>query len=249
MQVLSLMTIIVNKMRDIITPDVPRILDAVFECTLGMITKNFEDYPEHRANFFHLLRAINAHCFTAFFVISAESFKLVLDSVVWAFKHAERNISETGLNILLELFHNISSDERISNAFYQRYFLSLLQDVFFVLTDSFHKSGTFCSFSHIFSLLTNTTGFKLQATILMQMFLVVETGVVKVPLWDPATIADPAMNNQRFLREYVASFLQFPNMNQQQIRAFVNGLFDLCRDLPQFKQHLRYELVFFPFAL
>lgn len=137
------MTIIINKVREIITPDVPRILDAVFECTLSMITKNFEDYPEHRANFFHLLRAVNAHCFPAFFVMPEQSFKLVLDSVVWAFKHAERNISETGLNILLELLHNISSDENVSNSFYQKYFLSLLQDLFFVLSDSFHKSGTF----------------------------------------------------------------------------------------------------------
>ncbi len=140
-KVLSLMTIIINKVRDIITKDVPRILDAVFECTLAMITKNFEDYPEHRANFFHLLRAINSHCFAAFFTISAQSFKLVLDSVVWAFKHAERNISETGLNILLEMLINISGDENMSNAFFQQYFLSLLQDIFFVLTDSFHKSG------------------------------------------------------------------------------------------------------------
>lgn len=140
-QVLSLMTIIINKVRDIITGDVPRILDAVFECTLSMITKNFEDYPEHRANFFHLLRAVNSNCFGAFFAMPEQSFKLVLDSVVWAFKHAERNISETGLNILLELLNNISADENVSNAFYQKYFLSLLQDIFFVLTDSFHKSG------------------------------------------------------------------------------------------------------------
>jgi hypothetical protein len=77
---------------------------------------------------------------------SEQSFKLVLDSVVWAFKHAERNISETGLNILLELLHNISADENVSNAFYQKYFLSILQDIFFVLTDSFHKSGALLAF-------------------------------------------------------------------------------------------------------
>lgn len=29
-------------------PEVPRVFEAVFECTLGMITKNFEDYPDHR---------------------------------------------------------------------------------------------------------------------------------------------------------------------------------------------------------
>jgi exportin-1 len=66
------MTIIINKVRDIITGDVPRILDAVFECTLSMITKNFEDYPEHRANFFHLLRAVNSNCFAAFFAMPGD---------------------------------------------------------------------------------------------------------------------------------------------------------------------------------
>lgn len=77
------------------------------------------------------------------------------------------------------------------------------------------------------------------------MFLVVETNVVKVPLWDQATIQDPTMTNQRFLREYVANFLQFPNLTAQQIRSFVNGLFDLCRDLPLFKQHLRSLFILF----
>jgi hypothetical protein len=40
------------------------------------------------------------------------------------------------------------------------------------------------------------------------MFTAVESGAVKVRLWDPAAIPDPAMTNQRFLREYVARFLQ-----------------------------------------
>jgi exportin-1 len=71
------------------------------------------------------------------------------------------------------------------------------------------------------------------------MFTAVETGAVKVRLWDPAAIPDPSMTNQRFLREYVVRFLQFPNMNQQQIQIFVAGLFDLTKDLASFKQHLR----------
>lgn len=84
-----------------------------------------------------------------------------------------------------------------------------------------------------------SVGFKLQATILLQMFNAVETGIVKVALWDPTKIPDPSMTNQRFLREYVAGFLQFPNLSPTQIRLFINGLFDLCKDLPAFKQHLR----------
>jgi hypothetical protein len=36
-----------------------------------MITKNFEDYPEHRLKFFSLLRAIGTHCFQALIQLSS----------------------------------------------------------------------------------------------------------------------------------------------------------------------------------
>ena len=40
-------------------------------------------------------KAINQHCFPALFNIPPEHQKLVIDSVVWAMKHTERNISDT----------------------------------------------------------------------------------------------------------------------------------------------------------
>lgn len=40
--------------------------------SLQMITKNFEDYPEHRLKFFSLLRAIASHCFRALFSLSSQ---------------------------------------------------------------------------------------------------------------------------------------------------------------------------------
>lgn len=42
---------------------VPIIMENVFECTLEMINKDFSEFPEHRVEFFSLLRAINLHCF------------------------------------------------------------------------------------------------------------------------------------------------------------------------------------------
>ena len=55
---------------------VPRVLGAVFDCTLAMITHNMEDYPEHRINFFQLLKEINHACFRAFFMIPADAFRV-----------------------------------------------------------------------------------------------------------------------------------------------------------------------------
>ena len=42
---------------------VPAIMQNVFECTLSMINQDFSEFPEHRVEFFNLLRAINLHCF------------------------------------------------------------------------------------------------------------------------------------------------------------------------------------------
>jgi exportin-1 len=46
-----------------LTPQVPAVLDAVFEPTLNMINQDFSEFPEHRIGFFKLLRAINLTCF------------------------------------------------------------------------------------------------------------------------------------------------------------------------------------------
>ncbi len=83
-------------MQGAISGEVPRILDAVFSCTLEMINKDLHEFPEHRTNFFKLLQAINLYCFDVFLRIPSEQFKLVIDSVVWAFKHSMRNVAEIG---------------------------------------------------------------------------------------------------------------------------------------------------------
>ena len=74
------------------------ILDAVFEPTLGMINQDFAEFPEHRVGFFKLLRAINLTCFPSLLELPPQQFKLIMDSVVWAFKHTMRDIADTGLN-------------------------------------------------------------------------------------------------------------------------------------------------------
>lgn len=44
--------------------------------------------------------------FLALLKIPAEQFKLVLDSIVWAFKHTMRNVADTGEWFSLQFFWN-----------------------------------------------------------------------------------------------------------------------------------------------
>lgn len=187
------------------------------------------DHPEHRILFFKFIRDANEHCFYGLFSIAPAQQKLVVDSIVWAFKHTERNISETGLEILEELLQNIAPNPQISQPFYQTFLLSLIQDVMGVMTDRLHKSG-----------------FKQQGSVLKHLFHLVQMGHVSLPLFENVTInASPGADNAHYLKEHVASLLMdaFPNLTKAQVVAFVLGLFDISLDLNDFKQHLRDFLI------
>merc|ERR1712232_1536886 len=140
----------------------------------------------------------------ALFNIPPAHQKLVVDSVVWAMKHTERNISETGLDLLNELLTNVGRTPDIAQGIYQRYLLALIQDVFAVLTDRLHKSG-----------------FRMHATLLRHMFHLVQTNQVTVLLFDPST-APPGQSNPVFLRNHISNLLitSFPNVTKSQVAAF-----------------------------
>lgn len=229
-EVLNLTAAMIDKLGSLMYPMIIPILDAVFESSLSMISKDFAEYPEHRVGFFRLLQAVNARCFPVLLQLPQQQFKLAVDSIVWAFKHTVRDIGDTGLNICLELLNNMAqTDANISNGFYQMYLLNLLRDIFFVLTDTDHKSG-----------------FKMQSFILAHIFYIVDSGRVSVPLYDPAQVGtNTNMNNSVFLRGYVMNLLHsaFPHLQRTQVEIFVKGLFDLNRDIETFKAHLRDFLV------
>ncbi|CAJ0591522.1 unnamed protein product [Cylicocyclus nassatus] len=52
-----------TELGSMLASQVPQILAAVFECTLEMINKDMEAFPEHRTNFFQLIHALTVECF------------------------------------------------------------------------------------------------------------------------------------------------------------------------------------------
>ncbi|KAJ7172647.1 CRM1 C terminal-domain-containing protein [Mycena filopes] len=224
-EVLNVMATITGRLGHLLTPQVPAILDAVFEPTLNMINQDFAEYPEHRGGLFKLLRVMNLHCFPALLTMSPPQFKLFMDSIIWAIKHTMRDIADIGLNLCLEVVNNFAGAEpAVANAFFQQYFLSIVQDIFFVLTDTDHKSG-----------------FKLQSVVLARMFQLVEINAIQTPLFDPAQMSDPNLTNAMFLREYSADLLHnaFPHVQKRSCLGSENTTTDINR----FKLALRDFLI------
>ena len=81
--------------------------------------------------------------FSAFLAIPPAQFKLVLDSVIWAFKHTMRNVAEIGLNILYTMLQNVAQHNDAAQSFYQTYYTDILQHLFSVVTDSSHTAGKY----------------------------------------------------------------------------------------------------------
>jgi exportin-1 len=174
------------------------IMDSVFECTLDMINKDFSEYPEHRVEFFKLLRTINLRCFPALLRLDGRSFKFVIDSCMWASKHDNREVESAGLSMCYELITNMSeTTPQTRDSFFQSFYTTILQDVFFVITDSDHKAG-----------------FKSQSMLLAKMFWLVDTDKLGGPIYTSPDMAPAGTPNREFLRNFVGNLLAtaFPNL-------------------------------------
>jgi len=214
------------------------IFKSLFACTLDMIKNNFEDYPDARLNFFKLLQAINRYNFPALFQLddnqneAEANFMLVINAIIWAFKHTERNVAETGLVLAEELLANVDKSIYV-DYFYKTCFRLILNDILSVLTDTLHRSG-----------------FKFQAQILMHLLSVAASGKVKDPMWDAnrpeeaAGAGDPP-SNRNFVVWHLTSVLTnaFPNMTINQVQSIVGKLFESLGHEKLFKSHLRDFLV------
>nr|AYG77763.1 exportin [Dugesia japonica] len=231
-EVLSSIATIINRLHQHINEHIPTILDAVFECTLSMINKDMEEYPEHRTNFFTLLEAVNQKSFIAFTVLPAEKFKLLLDSIIWAVKHTMRQVSEIGLNILSILLQNVNNimEDDAKQIFYKNFFMEVLHHMFSVVTDSSHAG--------------NLT---LQCTILSYMFKCLEDGKITINLsisQNGPLLASP-QDNVLYVQNSLAALLKqaFPQLQDPQIKVFIEGLFSFDQDLCRFRENMRDFLV------
>ncbi|KAH9908018.1 CRM1 C terminal-domain-containing protein [Xylariomycetidae sp. FL2044] len=232
-EVLKAMSTIITRLTGLMEDQVPTIMQNVFECTLEMINKEFSEFPEHRVEFYNLLRAINLHCFPALLKLDNRQFKFVIDACMWASKHDNRDVEGAGLNMCLELITNIAekTDVQTANAFFQQFFVTILQDVFFVLTDPDHKAG-----------------FKTQSMLLMRMFYFVHPADGSTPKIQGPVYIDQApagTSNKDFLIEFVGQLLRnaFPNLQVGQINAFIECLFTMNSSYEKFRLHVRDFLI------
>eukprot|EP00916_Digyalum_oweni_P021658 GHVL01035939.1.p1 GENE.GHVL01035939.1~~GHVL01035939.1.p1 ORF type:complete len:1099 (-),score=183.72 GHVL01035939.1:1133-4429(-) len=195
------------------TPHAARIFDDVFEPTLDLIKSDFQSYPDHRINFYELLKQFSNCCFSAIFTLNDKTVRLFVDSLVWAFKHEQPTIADHGLKVLDNFISQlIQAGPESAKPFLDIYFAPILRDILNVLTDTLHKAG-----------------FKEQTSILRNLIRSVEDGL----------LAETAP--KKHVMDLLITMMtgNFPTLNRVQVETFVIDLFNKCRNQNQFSNHTR----------
>jgi len=221
-EVLELLKVIVERLGPKTEQlSVENILGPVFMPTLEMITTNFVDFQDHRLSFYKLILVLCKNAFAPLFNMPADTQKSIIDAIVWAFKHTERNVSETGCDILECVLKSIAAaPKEIMDSFYSRFFLTILQDILYVLTDRLHKA-----------LVAN------HAAILQLLFQAAQKDTT-------VNLSPDGTQNVVFLTQHVSNMLvsAFPNIGLSVAQEFVKGMFTPM-DKNLFKTHVRDFLV------
>ncbi|KAJ2702736.1 Karyopherin transporter [Coemansia sp. IMI 209128] len=228
-EVLKTVNTITATLGGLMTDKIPIIFDSLFESTMGMINQDFTEYPEHRLAIYQLLRTINKNCFSAMLNLPPQQFRFMVMSVMWGFKHTLRDVADLGLTIAQELINNFNlCDRAISDAFFQTYFVELLNEIIVVLSDNDHKGS-----------------FRWQCVVLARMIHLVESNQITAPLFDTSLPENAGKDNNIFIRQSIANLLAtaFANLTQRQIEVFVEGLFNFYSDIEKFRNHVRDFLI------
>ena len=116
----------------------------------------------------------------------------------------------------------MSNGINVADLFYKSYYFKLFNEVFCVLTDSFHKSG-----------------FKLQVEILFHLSQVIEMGMIIENLFDAN------MSNKNTVMNFILNLLKnaYSQLNHIQIETFCIALFNKCYNFHEFKYLIRDFLV------
>ncbi|GEQ68186.1 hypothetical protein JCM33374_g1853 [Metschnikowia sp. JCM 33374] len=228
-EVLNCMAALVSKVGHMISGGVVLILQNVFECTLDMIKNDFVEYPEHRVEYYKLLKVINHKSFDALLQLSGEAFQSLINAALWALKHNNREVEENGLSLTLELIENVEKlgNTPFTKAFYENFYFQILSDTFYVLTQPDHKSG-----------------FRYQAQLLAQLVHLIEDGVIKDSLYTSEQAVEGTSNSE-YLKQYLGNLLSsaFENLQKEQLINFLTVLTSVYKDLNKFSGTLRDFLV------
>ncbi|KAI6214003.1 Importin N-terminal domain-containing protein [Aphelenchoides besseyi] len=228
-KVLSLLSITITSLKEKFSNHLQRMFELVFLPTLEMIKADTSFFPEHRVNFFQMLDAAVRSCFDQEIMgLPEEMVNLVIQAILWAFRHTIRSVAEIGIQLVVEILVRLRDSNiplNTQQAFYQRYFMQILTHVIGAVTD--HNQVPFVGLGNL-------------SDAICQLFHCIETDI-QIPL-DATRTAD---KNSEFIFDTLGRILSehFPNLTPDQVRVTIKGFFSYNQNTSKMRDHIRDFLV------
>lgn len=207
-----------------------KVVFSLCQCTLDMIKQDDVSYPEFREGFFKLVMNIIKKCTDGYFQLTGDRFQTIVYSVIFAFQHEKLELMELGLETMHALTVIILEEPDKITPFYVTFYTKIIHEIIRVMTDYKH-----------------TSGFKMQATILMNLLQVVssEQNFIGSPINDQNGQPHKMGSNKEFVSMLLKTLLcqMFPNLNEVQVEAFIIKMFNTAYEWTEFKQTLRDLLI------
>ena len=139
-ELLELVTVLFQKMKDILSDQIPVFFESIFQNTSSMVTKNFDDYQSFRLPFYKFILEMVQDFIHILVGAPQELFNLLMQTIFWGVQHPQHEICIISLNILNILCSKIYALGGTTwGSFLDTYLLELIMKTFQNMIDTIHK--------------------------------------------------------------------------------------------------------------
>ncbi|OAF70610.1 hypothetical protein A3Q56_01637 [Intoshia linei] len=246
-QVLTVVKAIIYAVGDRIKPFLFDILNVIYPTTINMISSDFKSYPDHRKQFFVMIKEIVTNSFDSLSALDNSQMQSLLESIIMGMTQEMRSVSDISVDLLYELFTHVEK-HLYAQKFYSDFFILLLMNILSILTNSLTISsltGYAKIMSHMFRLLEKNV---------IKEYLGKDVDVDQSKLYDLAKQFSKLIQNNPiyesnqnllFVVYHLSHNLKsaYTFLSEEQLVVFLDGILAFNQDEDKFKENIRDFLI------
>ncbi|OHS96306.1 exportin-1 [Tritrichomonas foetus] len=134
-------TIISKQSNEAMSHFVTPIMFQLFKPSVELIASDFDAFMTFRIPLVFFMSNVIKICFASFMELSPEVIEIFVHSIEWGCQHPQFDICRGNFELLEKLYSTVESKSTpaFKNAFYKSFFVSTINTVFDVMTDTVHK--------------------------------------------------------------------------------------------------------------
>ena len=140
-EILNIYAILIKKLKQPFSSNLPIILDKILIPSIQMISQDYENFFDFRISITNLILQIIKNCSAEFFNLPHEYIQVIEGAIEWGCEHPNVKICCSNLDLELKFLNLIEKHANASfkNYFYTNYYENLFLKMFYIMTDTIHK--------------------------------------------------------------------------------------------------------------